>query len=109
MEARSILGVPAMRTTLLDNLHVAARSGSRRSAGGNSDASGTIRSEAGPRRVSAQLHYLGYPMNFLQDDEDEEVFEDEDFDEDEEADEDDLEEDDEDEEEETWQVVRPFP
>lgn len=100
MAAQSILGVPAMRPALLDDLPNPARRGGG-SPGGRSETT---------RRMTflckAPLPMLTSP-DTDDEDEDDEVLEDEEFDEDSERDEDedDLDED-EDEEEETWQVGR---
>lgn len=119
MAAESILGVPEVRPTLLDNISV-TRSGSRSARPFDSRTRGSSTCHAAPggtvggeaRRSRITLNSWDQPMNTLMSppEDDDEVVDDEDFDEDAELDEDaddtddDDEDDDEEEEEETWQV-----
>ena len=110
MAAESILGVPEMRPSLLDNVHDAARrhptcgrrSACRRRSQGGCRTSGCSNSRACRRGTEAASRRM--TPHLLSPEEDDEVFEDEEFDEDSEEDED--AEDEDDEEEETWQVRR---
>ena len=116
LAAEPVLGLPEVQPSLLDNVSVAAgrcagrgatprrcRQGSAGTAG--CCATGSQTGDHG-RVASSTSGISGYSMDFLLDDEDDEVFDDEEFDEDSEDDEDaeDSDEDDE-EEEETWQVA----
>lgn len=116
MAAESILGVPEVRPTLLDNISVTDRSGSSsarpfdRRTRGSSTCDAAPGSTAGgeARRSRITLNSWDQPMNTLMSppEDDDEVVDDEDFDEDAELDEDadDTDDDEEEEEEETWQV-----
>ena len=112
--AESILGLPEVRPTLLDNVSV-TRGGSSSARPFDSRARGNSTCDAAPgstaggeaRRSRITLNSWDQPMNTLMSppEDDDEVVDDEDFDEDAELDEDaDDTDDDEEEEEETWQV-----
>jgi hypothetical protein len=93
--AESVLGVPEVRPSLLDDLYHSTRHGS----------SSTCTTAQAYKSVIARVHAMNAKP--ASDDEDDEVFEDEEFDEDAELDEDDEDSDEDDgEEEETWQVAR---
>jgi len=105
--AEPVLGVPQVQPSLLDDVsNAAGRSACRRHTAcrrrHGSRRAGSR--QAGRRRVVA-LRESGYSMDFLLDDEDDEVIDDEDFDEDsEDEDSDEDSDEDDEEEEETWQV-----
>ncbi len=100
-----------MQPPLLDYLPLAARGGAGHTAAGQGSRSSRC-ARATPFSGSADTGRsgiispaIGCPMDFLLDDEDDEVFDDEDFDEDDDTTDDDEDADDEDdEEEEVWQV-----
>jgi hypothetical protein len=120
--AESILGVPEVRPTLLDNISVTTRSGSSSARPFDSRTCGSSTCDAAPgstaggeaRRSRITLNSWDQPMNTLMSppEDDDEVIDDEDFDEDAELDEDADDTDDDDdtdeEEEETWQVFGGF-
>jgi hypothetical protein len=117
MATESILGVPEVRPTLLDDVSHTARcrrarnatTGSQGPSCGDAAGSGyspTRRSQACRGRITASAVFMNNLLALPADDDDE-VVDDEDFDDDAELDEDADEEDDDDEEEETWQVFAP--
>jgi hypothetical protein len=104
-----------MQPPLLDDVSLAARRcagctgthrgcrSSRRARATSANGRCTASRQTGCRRINSPA--IGGPMDFLLDDEDDEVSDDEDFDEDEDAEDDDEDPDEEDEEEEeVWQV-----